>query len=238
MRLHRQESLPWTYLTNSACLLVEAKMIAFMGVGRIFFKGATRRFFQNFSMGEAKVVKFVFSSSKLTFFCWNFQNPGVTLTLPAPFPRPWLSSFWEKVSGTVLYVVTQLYYMIFSLKCGNDNDLITILYVTGFLSSSDPSFAWTRACRFCTVWLNTRFVLVRVSAFTRDGEFLRHILSAKDGIIMPAYVSIPPQGSQLILSEFGSRQIKLFFFWQAPMSFKTSCQLVFELCGTIKWYRA
>ena len=44
-----------------------------------FFHGmATRGFFQNFSRGRPKMVKFVFSYSKLrkNVFCWVFLNPG------------------------------------------------------------------------------------------------------------------------------------------------------------------
>jgi len=50
-----------------------------MRVGRVFpGGGATRRFFQNFSMG-AKSGEICFCPleiKKTTFFCWNFQNPG------------------------------------------------------------------------------------------------------------------------------------------------------------------
>jgi len=37
----------------------------FMGLGKIFSRGGTRGFFQNFSRVGPKVVKFVFSHSKL-----------------------------------------------------------------------------------------------------------------------------------------------------------------------------
>jgi len=62
-----------------------------MGVGRIFSRGSTRGFFQNFSRKGAKVVKFSFYHSKLKKqpFCTEiFKILGWPRSPPAPLRRP------------------------------------------------------------------------------------------------------------------------------------------------------
>jgi len=58
-----------------------------MGVGTIFSRGGTRGFFQNFSKGGAKVVKFVFFHSKLKkqpFLLKMSKSRGARSPLPTP----------------------------------------------------------------------------------------------------------------------------------------------------------
>ena len=58
-----------------------------MGLGRIFSRGATKGFIQNFSRGGPKVVKFVFSHSKLQkkLFLLQFsKSKGAKAPLPTP----------------------------------------------------------------------------------------------------------------------------------------------------------
>ncbi|XP_002129694.2 uncharacterized protein LOC100186233 isoform X1 [Ciona intestinalis] len=52
----------------------------------------------------------------------------------------------------------------------------------------------------------------RVSAFDKEGTFIKHLITAVDGIKMPAYVCVPQYGRCLILSEFGHSVAKIFTF--------------------------
>jgi len=65
-----------------------------MGVGMIFSRGATRVFFQNFSIGVPKVVKFVFSHWKLRkqpFVLKLLKSKGAKVTTALPLPTPMIS---------------------------------------------------------------------------------------------------------------------------------------------------
>jgi len=73
-----------------------------MGVGRIFFQGATRGFFLNFSSGGPKVVKFYFSHSKLRkqpFLLKISKSRRGQAPLPPPSDahtnNPWQVPLWE-----------------------------------------------------------------------------------------------------------------------------------------------
>jgi len=73
-----------------------------MGVRWIFSTGDTGGFFQHFSRGGSKMVKFVFSRSKLWKqpFFWNFPNPEGGFIPPAPLPTPMPSDM--SVSPSIL----------------------------------------------------------------------------------------------------------------------------------------
>jgi len=71
-------------------------MIGSMGVGRIFSRGTSRGFCQNFFQGGPKVVKFGFYRSKLKkqpFLANNFKIQGGLLAAPLPpLPTPMIGS--------------------------------------------------------------------------------------------------------------------------------------------------
>ena len=81
-----------------------------MGVRWIFSTGVTGGFFQHFSRGGPKMVKFLFSRSKLQKqpFFWNFHNPEWGLGPSAPFRRPcpviWQFHpvFWDCFHGLLI----------------------------------------------------------------------------------------------------------------------------------------